>query len=413
MSAVAKNLFKIKTFNKISPVGLERFPRANFEVAGEISAPDAIMLRSHKVDADGDVPIGVQAIARCGAGVNNIPVDVMTERGVVVFNTPGSNANAVKELVLCGLFLSSRGIAQGIQWSNELNIPDVGEMDKAVEKGKKNFGGVELAGKTLGVVGLGNIGAQVVHSALALGMNVIGYDPALSLEAAWRLPGRAVKRVDALEPLLAQCDYVSLHVPMMEATKNMLNDETLSAMQSHTHILNFSRGGLVDNEAVKKLWANGHTGKYISDFPSLDMIGEPNYIPMPHLGASTDEAEEESAKMAADEIIEFLHTGSIINSVNYPAVTLPSVKDAQSRVCICNQNVPNVISSVTSILSTAGHNVDDLVNKSRGDFSYNAIDINGGQPSVDTMKELAALEGVLSCRLLSSEGEVWQSLSSE
>jgi D-3-phosphoglycerate dehydrogenase len=329
----------------------------------------------------------------------------------VVFNTPGSNANAVKELVLCGLFLSSRGISEGVQWSNGLEIPDVGEMDKAVEKGKKNFGGVELSGKTLGVVGLGNIGAQVVHSALALGMNVVGYDPALSLEAAWRLPGRVVKRVDALEPLLAQCDYVSLHVPMMDATKHMLNDQTLSALQPHAHILNFSRGGLVDNEAVKKLWANGHTGKYVSDFPSREFLGESNYIPMPHLGASTDEAEEESAKMAADEIIEFLHTGSIINSVNYPGVALPKINAAQSRVCICNKNVPNVLASVSSLLSSKGHNVDDLVNKSRGDFSYNAIDIAGEQPGVDTMQAIAALDGVLSCRLLNSEGEVWQSLS--
>ena len=374
--------FVIKTFNKISPQGLERFRPEMYRIKpGEDQPPvaHAIMLRSHKIQ-DSDVPLTCRAIVRCGAGTNNCNVPRMTELGIPVFNTPGANANAVKELVLCGMLLASRGIVEGIVHTK--NVIEKEEADhKAIaariEKDKKHFVGQEIAGKTLAVCGLGNIGAMVADAAIALGMNVVGYDPKISVDAAWRL-SNAVGKTASLEEAFAAADYVTINMPYIKGvTHHAINAEVLSKMKPGTHILNMARGEIVDGEALIRMYDNGHKGKYICDFADEFMQNHPSFICIPHLGASTAEAEDNCAEMAAEQIINFLETGSIKNSVNFPATDLPRQGSDTSRLCIINENKPGVLANITSIISGKGYNIAQQLNTSRDTIAYNVIDLDG------------------------------------
>lgn len=366
----------------------------------------AIMLRSHKLQ-ESDVPSTVRCIARCGAGVNNIPVDRMTELGIPVFNTPGANANAVKELVICSLLLASRGIIEGNNHvNNVINVEenhDYNKISVRIEKDKSMFGGCEIEGKTLGVIGLGQIGGRVVQSALDLGMNVIGYDPVLSLDAAWKLPGDRMERANDLETLLAKSDYITFHVPYIKgATHHMLNRDNLKLCKPNVHILNFARGEIVDGASVKEMYDSGAlTGKYMSDFSDPDLMGHPRHIVLPHLGASTEEAEENSAAMAAETIKDFLETGTIKNSVNFPACKLNYVDGTSGgRLCIVNRNDPGVLGSITTFLGSKGINIVQQINTSRNNIAYTVIDMASlpADPGA-VQKELAEeCEGVISSR---------------
>ncbi len=387
---------QILTLNQISLVGLERLPRDCYELASEFSHPDAILLRSHKLQA-ADIADSVLAIARAGAGVNNIPVAACTERGIPVFNSPGANANAVKELVATGLLLGSRGVIEGINYVRSLSaMQDEAELNKTLEAQKKQFKGSELVGKTLGVVGLGAIGSMVAEMALTLGMNVVGYDPALSVEAAWRLSSQ-VRKADTLSALFARCDYISLHLPVLDSTRGLVNAELLGAMRPDTCLLNFARQEIVDEAAIVQALDDGNLRKYIADFPAPALIGRDDVILMPHIGASTDEAEDNCAIMAADQLRDFLENGNIRNSVNFPALQLERVSGC--RLSVTNTNVPRILGSVLSILADEDINVIDMLNKSRDEVAYNLIDIST-RIGDDVLEKMRALEGVMNVRLI-------------
>jgi len=387
---------QVLTLNQISVKGLERLPRDLYEIASEFTHPDAILLRSHKLKAE-DIPESVLAIARAGAGVNNIPVQACTERGIPVFNSPGANANAVKELVATGLLLGSRGVVEGIEYVSTLSgITDYAELNKTLEGQKKQFKGNELMGKTLGVVGLGAIGSLVAEMALDFGMQVVGYDPALSVEAAWRLSSQ-VQRADALAALFARCDYISLHLPVLDSTRGLINDELLGAVQSGTCLLNFAREEIVDQAALINALDQGKLRKYIADFPSPELIGRNDVILMPHIGASTDEAEDNCAIMAAEQLRDFIENGNIRNSVNFPALQLERVTGC--RLSVTNENVPKILGSVLSILADENINVIDMLNKSRDGVAYNLIDIGTSPPS-EVLDRMRGLEGVTNVRLI-------------
>lgn len=389
-------MFKVLTYNAISVQGLDRFPRNNYEVASQISTPDAILLRSHVLSEDDLLP-SVSAIARAGAGTNNIPVSACSRKGIVVFNTPGANANAVKELVLCGMLLSARGINGGINYVNTLtHMTDAEEMAALLEKEKKHFKGGEIKGKTLGVVGLGAIGSLVAEMGLMLGMKVIGYDPALSVEAAWRLPSDVV-RMENLTSLLAKADYVSLHLPVLEATRHMINSASLANVKPGCRILNFAREQIVDTKAIVEALDSGKIDRYITDFPVPELINRKDVIAMPHIGASTDEAEDNCAIMAADQLRDFLENGNIINAVNFPATKLERVKGF--RLTVCNQNVPKMLGQVLSILADANINVVDMINKSRDDVAYNIIDLEQ-EPSESVLDQIRSIKDVIKVRLI-------------
>jgi len=391
-------MFKIKTYNAISVKGLDRFSRDRYEVASEIGHPDAYVLRSHKLHGE-DIPDTLLAVARAGAGVNNIPVEEYTKKGVVVFNTPGANANAVKELVLAGLLLGSRGITQGMNYVETLtNMTDAAEMSKLLEKEKKRFAGNELYGRTLGVVGLGAIGSMVAEMALALGMKVVGFDPALSVEAAWRLPSQ-VKRMENLQSLLSNADYVSLHVPALDATRHMINRETLQSAKEGLILLNFARDAIVDADAVVDSLENGKLASYICDFPEPILLSRKDVIAMPHIGASTAEAEENCAVMAADQVMEYLENGNIKNAVNFPAVQMDRAPGDTTRITFSNDNVAGVLGHVLSVLADSDVNVIDMVNKSRGDVAYNIIDVEN-HPSEQVMDAIRDVEHVISVRVI-------------
>ena len=387
---------KILTLNQISIKGLERLPRDAFEIASEFTAPDAILLRSHKLKPD-DIPASVRAIARAGAGVNNIPVEECTRRGIPVFNSPGANANAVKELVATGLLLGSRGIIEGIDYVKTLSdVTDEVELNTTLESQKKQFKGSELVGKTLGVVGLGAIGSMVAEMALTLGMDVVGYDPALSVEAAWRLSS-AVRKAENLSALFARCDYITLHLPVLDSTRGLINAELLGSVRPGTCLLNFARQEIVDGTAIVDALNAGSLRKYIADFPAPNLIGRSDVILMPHIGASTDEAEDNCAIMAADQLRDFLENGNIRNSVNFPTLQLEHVTGC--RLAVSNTNVPRVLGSVLAILAEENINVIDMLNKSRDDIAYNLIDIES-QPSADAIAAMSALDGVVNVRLI-------------
>ncbi len=390
-------MFKILTLNQIALKGLERLPRDRFEVGTEIHDPDAILVRSQQLTSAQITP-SLRAVARAGAGVNNIPVAEYTERGVVVFNTPGANANSVKELTVAAMLLSARGVLDGALFARGLDA-GLGHdaLNKLVEAEKKRFKGHEIAGRTLGVVGLGAIGSLVAQSALNLGMQVLGHDPALSVDAAWRLPSE-VRKMDQLHALFAQSDYVTLHVPLFAATRHLVNADSLRAFRRDAALLNFSREEIVDAAAVRDALRAGRLRRYISDFPVPELLLEPGAVFTPHLGASTDEAEENCAVMAAEQLKEFLTRGNIRNSVNFPDVALE--RPAGHRIAVANRNVPRMIGQITSILAEANLNVIDMLNKSRDEVAYNLIDVEG-LPSDDTLSRIAAIQGVVSVRSFS------------
>lgn len=387
---------QVLTLNQISVKGLERLPRDCYEIASEFAHPEAILLRSHKLQSE-DIPGSVLAIARAGAGVNNIPVAACTERGIPVFNSPGANANAVKELVATGLLLGSRGVVEGLQYVRTLSeVTDEAELNKTLEAHKKQFKGSELVGKTLGVVGLGAIGSMVAEMALTLGMEVVGYDPALSVEAAWRLSSQ-VRKADTLSALFARCDYISLHLPVLDSTRGLINSELLNAMQPGTCLLNFARQEIVHESSLIEALENGQLRKYIADFPSPALIGRDDVVLMPHIGASTDEAEDNCAIMAAEQLRDFLENGNIRNSVNFPALQLERVSGC--RLSVTNENVPKILGNVLSILADENINVIDMLNKSRDEVAYNLIDVST-HVTDEVLEKMSAIEGVINVRLI-------------
>ena len=383
----------ICTLNKIAACGTDRLG-ANYTITDELAGAAGVLVRSAAMH-DIEMPENLLAIARAGAGVNNIPVDACGEQGIVVFNTPGANANAVKELVIAGLFLSSRKVTDGIAWAQTLK----GEGDavgKLVEKGKSAFTGPEIYGKKLGVIGLGAIGVLVANAAVALGMEVYGYDPYLSVDAAWKL-SRAIKHANTLEEIYAECDYITVHVPLMPATKGMLGKDAFAAMKDGVRILNFSRDGLVDSAAMKEALAAGKVARYVVDFPTEEMLGVENVIAIPHLGASTPESEDNCAVMAADQIKDYLENGNIKNSVNYPDVQVP--RSGDTRICVLHKNIPNMLAQISAVVSADGVNIDSMTNKSRKDFAYTVLDIEGEAKESFT-KDIRAIDGVIRVRVL-------------
>jgi len=385
---------KILTLNNISVAGLEKLPRDNYEVASEIQHPDAILLRSFKMH-DMDIPDSLKAVGRAGAGVNNIPVDKMSAKGVVVFNAPGANANAVKELVVAGMLMGCRNLGQAWDFARNLEGSDEA-INKAVEAGKKNFGGFELPGRTLGVVGLGAIGRYVANAAIDLGMNVIGFDPGITVEGAWQLSSD-VEKANSIDEMIGKVDFITFHVPLIEATTNMINAERLKLMKDNVIILNFARNGIIDDEAVSAAIKSGKVYSYVCDFPSNLLKNHERVITLPHLGASTVEAEDNCAIMVAQQVKDYLENGNIKNSVNFPTVKLPRTEG--HRITVVNSNVPDMIGQISSTLANKGMNIIDMLNKSRGDVAYTIIDID--KPADDDLIDvLTKIEGVLSVRAI-------------
>ncbi|MDG2090337.1 MAG: 3-phosphoglycerate dehydrogenase family protein [Gammaproteobacteria bacterium] len=383
-------MHKIQTFNQISDKGLSRFPSSDYDVSSEVENADAIVLRSFKLSMDNVTP-NLKAVGRAGAGVNNVPVDDYTKQGIVVFNTPGANANAVKELVICSMLLSSRRIVPGINWVNSLSEQeDLSGLGPQVEAGKKNFKGSELAGKTLGVIGLGAIGAMVANASIDLGMKVIGYDPAISIEAAWRLSNQ-VKKQESMAALLAKADFVTLHLPMLESTRNLIDDKAVNLFKPGCVLLNFSRDAIVNTKAILDGMNNDRVGKYVCDFPTEELLNHENAILMPHIGASTEEAEDNCAVMAVDQIRDFLENGNIKNSVNFPQIAMD--RNGGVRLAIVNENITGTLGEITSILADKHINVLELSNKSLGDIAYNLIDIES-RPDDATIADIQKIEHV-------------------
>ena len=390
-------MYKVRTYNAISVKGLERFPRQSFEVGSDISQPDAFLLRSQMLQGM-EVPPSLLAAARAGAGTNNVPIAEYSKLGVVVFNTPGANANAVKELVMAGMLLATRGILPGMAYVNSLTaMTDATEMSSHLEKEKARFAGGEIKGKTLGIIGLGAIGSMVADMALAMGMKVVGFDPALSIDAAWRLSSE-VSRMENLQALVARADYISLHVPAMDATKHLINDAALALMKPNAVLLNFARETIVDSAAVKRSLDAGKLGKYVCDFPEPDLLNHPQVIAMPHIGASTEESEENCAVMAADQLMDYLQNGNIVNSVNFPAVAMGRVAGT-SRITFSNDNVSGVLGHVLSVLADKKVNVIDMMNKSRGELAFNIIDVES-KPGDDVVAAIAAVAHVIRVRII-------------
>ena len=389
-------MHRIKTYNTISAKGLDRFEREGYEVGHDIAHPDALLLRSHKLQ-ESEILDSVTAIARAGAGVNNIPLAACSERGIPVFNTPGANANAVKELVAAAMLLASRDIVGGIAFA-QAQDPGMSaqDMNTLMEQEKKRFAGAELAGKTLGVVGLGSIGSLVARLGLDLGMVVVGFDPALSVEAAWRLPSE-VQRMENVQSLFSRSDFVSLHLPVLDSTRGLVNEEMLTHFKTGSCLLNFAREEIVDTQAVVAALDNGQLRCYVADFPNPLLLGRSDTLLMPHIGASTAEAEENCAIMAADQIKAFLDHGNIKNAVNFPAIELERTTD--SRLTVTNRNAPGTLSHILNVLGDANLNVADLLNKSRGDIAYNLIDLNTA-PSAQVLDQICAVEGVINVRYL-------------
>ncbi|MBT8078893.1 MAG: phosphoglycerate dehydrogenase [Gammaproteobacteria bacterium] len=387
-------MFKILTLNNIAVAGLRRLPRNLYEVASGISDPDAIILRSYNMH-DMDIPRSVAAIGRAGAGVNNIPIVEMSKRGVPVFNAPGANANAVKELAVAGLLVAARHLCDAREYVRRLNVQGE-ELDKAIEAGKKQFVGFELPGRTLGVVGLGAIGVEVANVALSLGMKTVGFDPQITVRRAWQLSAD-VKQVDTLDRLFKRSNAVTIHVPLVEATRNMVNADRLRVMPDDSILINFSRGGVVDNSAVLEALDSGKLLSYVCDFPTPELIAHPNVIALPHLGASTKEAEENCAVMVAENVRDYLENGNIRHSVNFPESVMP--RNDGWRITIANANVPNMVGQISTLLAQASLNIEDLLNKSLGDLAYTVVDLDGPVPD-ETVEAIRAIDGVLTLRNL-------------
>ena len=388
-------MYNIQTLNNISAEGLKRLPADQYTVGDDVSSPDAILVRSFKMH-DMDVGPELAAIGRAGAGVNNIPIDRMAEQGVVVFNAPGANANAVKELVIGGMLMAARNLAAAWDYTQKLE-GDGDELSKKVEAGKKQYVGYELPGRTIGVVGLGAIGVQVANAALSLGMKVIGFDAMISVERAWQLHS-GVEQARSLDDLLARSDMVSLHVPLLDATRGLISKEGIARMPKDSVILNFARDPIVDEAAVLESLNSGHLGAYVTDFPTREVIGHEKVITLPHLGASTHEAEINCAIMVADQVKDYLQNGNIRNSVNFPEADMPRTSGAH-RVTIANRNVPNMVGQISTCLADAGLNIEDLLNKSRGDVAYTIVDVNG-TVSDEVAAKLREIDGVIRVRRL-------------
>ena len=383
-------MVKIQTLNNISPVGLERLPRESYEVASEVTNPDAILVRSAKMH-DMEIGDNLKAVGRAGAGVNNIPLDKMSDKGVVVFNAPGANANAVKELVISSMLLSSRNICQAWNYVNGLPLDD---LKTAIENGKKNYAGSELPGKTLGIVGLGAIGVQIANAAHALGMKVIGFDPSITIKSAWKLSAD-VEQALSIDELFSQSDFVSFHVPLVEGTKNLLNEERIALLPEGATILNFARDGIVDEDALITALEAGKVKYYVTDFPIDDKKNHERVIALPHLGASTAEAEDNCAIMVANQIKDYLENGNILNSVNFPEAKMP--RAGKERLAITHKNIPNMVGQISTAVADADANIVDMLNKSRDDVAYTLIDLES-EISDTVIDNLKQIEGILTVR---------------
>jgi D-3-phosphoglycerate dehydrogenase len=387
-------MFKVLTLNNIAVEGLRRLPRSRYEVASEIAHPDAILLRSHNMH-EMEIPSTVAAIGRAGAGTNNIPIGAMSARGVPVFNAPGANANAVKELTIAGMLIGARNLCRGAEYVASLE--ETGDdLTKAVEAGKKQFVGFELPGKTLGVIGLGAIGVEVANAAFGLGMKVVGFDPAITVQNAWQLSS-GVEHAETLDQLFQHADFVSIHVPLMDATRNIVNADRLALMNDGAVLVNFARGGIVDDAAAIAALDSGKLHAFVTDFPTPELIAHPNAVVLPHLGASTAEAEENCAIMVAENVKDYLENGNIRFSVNFPEARLPRL-DAW-RLTLANANVPNMVGQVSTCIANAGLNIEDLLNKSVGEFAYTIVDVNG-EPSKELLEGIGSIDGVLTLRNL-------------
>ena len=386
-------MFQYHCLNPIAEKGLGLFDE-DYKKTEELEGTDAILVRSAKMH-DMELPESVKVIARAGAGVNNIPVKDCAEKGIVVFNTPGANANGVKELVLAGMLLASRDIVGGIEWVAKEK--DQEDIDKLAEKQKKQFAGCEIMGKKLGIIGLGAIGAMVANAASALGMEVYGYDPYISIDAAWNL-SRTIKHIKSLDEIYSQCDYITIHVPLLDSTKEMINKEALDKMKDGVVLLNFARDLLVDEDALIEALDSGKVKKYVTDFANHTVAGHKGILVTPHLGASTEESEDNCAVMAVKEIVDFIENGNIKNSVNYPACDAGKCSEA-ARVCVCHKNIPNMITQFTGAFASKGINVSDMVSKSKGDYAYSVFDISE-KADEDTVKSISSIDGVLKVRVI-------------
>lgn len=389
-------MYKIQTLNKIDQDGLQVFPLSKYQIAGELSDPDAILLRSFSMH-EMQLPSSLKAVARAGAGVNNIPLEKCSDKGIVVFNTPGANANAVKELVITGMLLASRDIIGGVAWAKTL-IGEGNKVPALVEKGKAAFGGSEIKGKTLAIIGLGDIGVLVANVAKSLGMKVVGYDPYITVDNAWKLD-QTIVRSETLEGCLVQADFVTLHVPLMEVTRGLINLKALSMMKDGVKILNFARGELVNNPDLLDAIERNKVACYITDFPDESLLDSSKVIPIPHLGASTNESEINCAIMAANQLIEYLENGNIKNSVNFPTAEMK--RNCSARILIANRNVPNMVSQITTLLAQEDINIANLLNRNKNELAYNIIDIDHSTISEKLFSQLKAIDGVLMVRVLS------------
>jgi D-3-phosphoglycerate dehydrogenase / 2-oxoglutarate reductase len=390
--------FNVLILNQISSLGLERLPAERYVAGKDLAKPDAILVRSadmHKID----IPASVLAIARAGAGTNNIPVKAMSARGVPVFNAPGANANAVKELVIAGMLLATRNLAGALHFVSRLDQSDP-DMEKKVEDGKKNFAGYEIAGQTLGVIGLGKIGCLVADAAIKLGMNVLGYDPDITVDAAWSLPAQ-VKKANSVAEVLKHAQFITLHVPLVEATRHLINAKNIGQLKSDAVLLNFSREGVVEEDAVLQALADKKLGYYVCDFPSAKINGKCGVVALPHLGASTREAEDNCAVMVADQLRDYMEHGNVQNAVNFPNVVMP--RESNFRVAVANSNVPNMVGQISTAMANNGLNIHNMMNKSRGDMAYTLVDVDSRVPqtAIDTIRNI---EGVLSVRYLPLQG---------
>ena len=387
-------MYNIKLLNNISASGLEQLPQDRFYADKTVETPDAILVRSFKMH-DYNFNPELLCIARAGAGTNNIPSDICAEKGIVVFNTPGANAEAVKELCVCALFMASRDILGGIEWVK--SIVDEGDAVPAmIEKGKASFTGPELMGKTLGVIGLGAIGARIANTALGLGMSVYGYDPYLSVDAAWQL-SRSVKHAVDLDTIFSNCDYITLHVPCIDATRGMINEEAIAKMKNGVRIINLARGELVNDDDMIAALDSGKVARYVTDFPNARIAAAANVVPMPHLGASTPESEDKCALMAVQELVEYIENGNIINSVNLPSAQLD--RQGEARICVIHKNVPRMINGFLDVIGGLNINVEHMINKARGEYAYTIIDV-GSKIDEESAKRIQEIEGVIRVRIL-------------
>ena len=386
-------MYRIKTYNKISKVGLQVFDD-KYTVGNEVENADGAIVRSMSLHEE-QFPESLLAIARAGAGTNNIPIDRCSEEGIVVFNTPGANANAVKELVIAGLFLASRKIVDGILWANTLKDGE-GDVGKTVEKGKSAFAGPEIKGKSLGVIGLGAIGAMVANAAADLGMKVYGYDPYLSVRSALNLD-HSVNYISDIKDIYRNCDYITVHVPLLDSTKGLIGADALALMKEGVRILNFSRGGLVNSAAMLSALEGGKVAAYVTDFPSEEMLGVPGVIAIPHLGASTPESEDNCALMASEQLIDYIENGNVTNSVNMPQISMP--RSSEKRICVIHKNIPNTLTAITGIVAKDGVNIENMLNKSKGDYAYTMLDVAPTDYDV-VCEELKAVNGVIRVRVI-------------